>query len=75
MLGLFGSHVFQGAGRLLEDSVAVGISQSEVDDLQVVAVVGHHDVLRLQVAVDYLLRMDIGQGLGEFCGDALTFLL
>ena len=67
-VGLFGRHVSHGSCGLLEDGVAVGVGESEVDDLHVAAVVRQHDVRGLQVAVYHLLLVDVGHGVDQFVG-------
>ena len=74
-LHLLGRHVLHGAGWLFQDGMGIGISEAEVDNLGIMAVMGHHDVRRLQVAVGYLLRMDIRQGLCYLEGNLTAFLL
>lgn len=54
------------ACRLLEHGEIVGIRQPEIDQLDMTAVVGQHDVSGFQVPVDCLPAMDVGQGLTQF---------
>ena len=50
--------------------MAVGIGQSEVYQLHIAAIAGHHHIAGLQVAVYHLLLMNVGHGLGQLHGHA-----
>ena len=50
--------------------MAVGVGESEINDFYVAAVVGDHDVRRLEVAVNHLLLVDVCHGVHQFAGDA-----
>ena len=52
------------ACRLLEHGVAVGVGESEVDELHVVAVACHNYVGKFQVAVHNLLAVHVLQRIG-----------
>lgn len=58
-------HIFVGAGGLFQNGIVIGIGETEVDDLHVVAVAGDEDIARLQVAVHNLLAVDVGQGVNK----------
>ena len=75
VLQLFRCHILHGACRLLQDGMTIGVGEAEVDDFHIVAIMGNHDIRGLQVAVHHLLRMDIGDTLGDFAKDALPLLL
>ena len=72
---LLGSHVLHRTRGLLQDGMRIGVGESEVDDLSIVTIVRHHDVRRFQVAMGYLLRMDVGESLGYLEGYLDTLLL
>lgn len=73
-LHLFGRHVAARAGWLLEDSVAVGVGESEVDEFGVVAVGGDDDVVGLEVAVDDALGVDVAHSAHGLVGEAAALL-
>ena len=58
---LLGSHIFQGAGRLFQHGIVIGIGKTEIDDFHIIAVSCHHNIAWLQVAVDDLLAMDVNK--------------
>lgn len=47
----------------------IGVGEAEVNQLDVVAVVGQHDVGRLEVSVDNLLGVQVGQGVAGLVDD------
>ena len=59
---LFRRGIPPSAGRLLQHGVAVSVRIAEVYQLHVAAIGGYHDVLRLQVAMDYLPAVDVREG-------------
>ena len=72
---LFGRHISACAAWLLENGIAVAVGKSEVYNLQTPSVVGNHDVRRLQVAMGYLMRMDIFYCIEQLVGNAQTLRL
>ena len=58
-----------GPGRHLEEGGIVRVGEAEVDELDIVAVVGDEDVGGLDVAMDHLPGMEIAHGVAEFGGD------
>ena len=52
-------------GRSLVDGPGIGIGEAEVDELDIGPVVGDEDVRRLDVPVDDLLGMQVGEGVAE----------
>ena len=65
MLQLLRRHITHRASRLFQDGVVVGIRQTEVDDLHVVAIARNKDVARLQVTVQDLFAVDVGQSIHQ----------
>ena len=56
-------HIFQGAGRLFQDGIVIGIRETEVDNFHVAAITCDKNVARLEVAVQDLLAVDISQSI------------
>ncbi len=72
--GLFGGHVAEGAHHLVlagNHRQVLHLGEAEVDDLHLLPLFRrrHHDVSRLQVPVDDMLFMDMGQGLAYLFHD------
>ena len=66
-----GRSIYLCSGRGFEGSEGICIRQTEVNDLDVLAVMGDEDVLRLEVSVDDLLAVHVVKCVTDFADDLL----
>ena len=59
--------------RLFQHSMTIRISQSEVNQLYILTVSRHHDVLWFQITVHNTFAVDIANGICQFIGHSPSF--
>ena len=67
---LFGGGVGLGVGRLLQYGKTIAVGQAKVDEFHIVAIPCDENIARLQIAVNDLLGMAVGervQNLAAYC--------
>lgn len=53
----------------LECAIRICVGKTEVNYLDVLAIIGYHYVLRLEISVDYLFFVDILEGITYFANN------